>query len=102
MKSKFLVKNDVQYFLSKLFQRYCNSIKFEVFRKKINLLLLGRFTVNKVNFFLNVENNSKNVETKFNGRRISIDEVIKSINVNFLLFRSIFTFLLFLRDSTLC
>ena len=45
--------------------------------------------------------------TKFHGRRISIDEVIKSINVNFLFFksiffiRSIFAFLLFLRDSTL-
>ena len=49
----------------------------------------------------------QNVETKFHGRRISIDEVIKSINVNFLFFRSIFfirsifAFLLFLRDSTL-
>ena len=47
------------------------------------------------------------METKFHGRRISIDEVIKSINVNFLFFRSIFfirsifAFLLFLRDSTL-
>ena len=47
------------------------------------------------------------METKFHGRRISIDEVIKSINVNFLFFRSIFLlgqFLLscfFLRDSTL-
>ena len=50
-------------------------------------LLLGRFTVNKVNFFLEVQNNSNNVETKFHGRRISIDEVIKSINVNFLFFR---------------
>ena len=30
------------------------------------------------------------METKFHGRRISIDEVIKSINVNFLFFRSIF------------
>ena len=70
-------------------------------------LLLGRFTVNKVNFFLEVENNSNNVETKFHGRRISIDEVIKSINVNFLFFRSIFfvrsifALLLFLRVSTL-
>ena len=69
--------------------------------------LLGRFTVNKVNIFLEVENNSNNVETKFHGRRISIDEIIKSINVNFLFFRSIFfirsifAFLLFLRDSTL-
>ena len=36
--------------------------------------------------FLDVENNSKNVETKFHGRRISVYEVIKSINVNFLLF----------------
>ena len=53
-------------------------------------LLLGRFKVNKVNFFLDVENNSKNVETKFHGRRVSIDDVIKSINVNFLFFRSIF------------
>ena len=47
------------------------------------------------------------METKFHGRRISIDEVIKSVNVNFLFFRSIFfirsifAFLLFLRDSTL-
>ena len=47
------------------------------------------------------------MKTKFHGRRISIDEVIKSINVNFLFFRSIFfigsifAFLLFLRDSTL-
>ena len=46
------------------------------------------------------------METKFHGRRINIDEVIKSINVNFLFFRSIFfiksifAFLLFLRDST--
>ena len=46
------------------------------------------------------------METKFHGRRISIDEVIKSINVNFLFFRSIFfirsifAFLLFLRVST--
>ena len=59
-------------------------------------------------FFLEVENNSNNFETKFHGRRISIDEVIKSINVDFLFFRSIFffirsifAFLLFLRDSTL-
>ena len=52
--------------------------------------LLGRFTVNKVNFFLDEENNSKNLETKFHDRRISIDEVMKSINVNFLFFRSIF------------
>ena len=29
-----------------------------------------------------------------NGRRISIDEVIKSINVNFLFFRSIFVYLI--------
>ena len=29
------------------------------------MLLLGRFTVNKVNFFLDVENNSKNVEKNF-------------------------------------
>ena len=73
------------------------------------MLLLGRFTVNKVNFFfLEVENNPNNVETKFHGRGIiSIDEVIKSINVNFLFFRSIlfirsiFAFLLFLRGSTL-
>ena len=68
---------------------------------------LGRFTVNKVNFCLDVENISDNVETKFHGRRISIDEVIKSINVNFLFFRSIFfiwsifAFFHFLRDSTL-
>ena len=46
------------------------------------------------------------METKFHGRRISIDEVIKSINVKlfldqFFFFRSIFAFLLFLRDSTL-
>ena len=41
------------------------------------------------------------METKFHGRRISINEVIKSINVNFLFFRSIFAFLLFLRDCTL-
>ena len=49
------------------------------------------------------------METKFHGRRISIDEVLKSINVDFLFFRSIFfitgrsifAFLLFLRDSTL-
>ena len=47
------------------------------------------------------------METKFHGRRISIAEVIKSINVNFWFFRSIFfirsifAFLLFLRDSTL-
>jgi len=53
---------------------------------------------------LDVENHSKNVETKFYSHRISIDEVI---NVNFLLFRSIFfirlifAFLLFLCDSTL-
>ena len=33
------------------------------------------------------------METKFHDRRISIDEVIKSINVNFLFFRSIFFFL---------
>ena len=46
--------------------------------------------MNKVNFFLDVENNSKNVETKFHGRRISVYEVIKSINVNFLFFRSIY------------
>ena len=46
--------------------------------------------VNKVNFVLEVENYSNNVETKFHGSRISIDEVIKSINVNFLFFRSIF------------
>ena len=58
-------------------------------------------------FFLEVENNSNNVETTFHSHRISIDEVIKSINVNFLFFRSIFfirsifAFLLFLRDSTL-
>ena len=56
--------------------------------------------------FLDVENNSKNVETKFRGRRISVYEVIKSINVNFLFFwsiyfiRLIFAFLLFLRVST--
>ena len=54
------------------------------------MLLLGRFTVNEVNFFLDGENISNNVETKFHGRRISIDEVIKSMNVNFLFFRSIF------------
>ena len=48
--------------------------------------LVGQFTVNKVNFFLDVENNSKNVETKFHGRRISVYEVIKSVNVNFLFF----------------
>ena len=54
-----------------------------------------------------MENNSNNVETKFHGRRISIDEVIKSINVNFcfldqfFFIRSIFAFLLFLRVSTL-
>ena len=47
------------------------------------------------------------METKFHGRRISIDEALKSMNVNFLFFRSIFfirsifAFLLFLRDSTL-
>ena len=44
------------------------------------------------------------METKLHGLRISIDEVRKSINVNFLFFRSIFLlaqFLLFLRDSTL-
>ena len=47
------------------------------------------------------------METRFHGLRISIDEVIKLINVNFLFFRliffigSIFAFLLFLRDSTL-
>ena len=52
--------------------------------------LLGRFTVNKVNFFLDVENNSKNVETKFHGRRASTDEVIKSINVNFLFLNQFF------------
>ena len=51
--------------------------------------LLGQFTVNEVNFFLDGENISNNVETKFHGRRISIDEVIKSINVNFLFFWSI-------------
>ena len=28
----------------------------------------------------------RNVETKFHGRRISIDEVLKSINVNFFVF----------------
>ena len=57
---------------------------------------------------MDVENNFENVKTKFHGRRMSIDEVIKSINVNFLFFRSI-CFLLgqfllscfFLRDSTL-
>ena len=37
---------------------------------------LGRFTVNQVNFVLEVKKNSNNVETKFLGRRISIDEVI--------------------------
>ena len=60
--------------------------------------------VNMVKFFLDEENNSKNVETKFSGCRISIDKVIKSTNVNFLFFRSIFLlgqFLLFLRDSPL-
>ena len=47
------------------------------------------------------------METKFHGRKISIDEVIKSININFLFFRliffirSIFAFLLYLHDSTL-
>ena len=46
--------------------------------------------VNEVKYFLDVENNSKNVETKFHCHRVSIDEVIKSINVNFLFFRSIF------------
>ena len=57
--------------------------------------------------FMDVENNSKNVETKFHGRRISVYEVIKSINVNFLFFWSIFfiwsifAFLLFLRVSAL-
>ena len=30
------------------------------------------------------------METKFRVRRISIDEVLKSVNVNFLFFRSIF------------
>ena len=71
------------------------------------MLLLGQFTVNKVNFFLDVENNSKNVEKKFHGRRISVYEVMKSINVNFLFFwsiffiGSIFAFLLFLHVSTL-
>ena len=59
-------------------------------KNAVNLISNSRFTVNKVNFFLEVENNSNNVETKFHGRRISIDEVIKSINVNFLFFRSIF------------
>ena len=55
---------------------------------------------------MDVENISNNAETKFHDRRISIDEVIESINVNFLFFRSIFfirsifAFLLFLRDST--
>ena len=45
------------------------------------------------------------METKFHGRRISVYEVIKSINVNFLFFwsiffiRSIFAFLFFLRVS---
>ena len=33
------------------------------------------------------------METKFHGRRISIDEVIKSINVSFLFFWSIFFYL---------
>ena len=61
------------------------SIKFE--------LSLGRFTVF---FFLEVENNSNNVETKFHGRRISIDEVIKSINVNFLFFKDQFFFIKFI------
>ena len=48
------------------------------------------------------------METKFHGRRISIDEVIKSINVNFLFFFGQFflfgQFLfsdIFLRDSAL-
>ena len=64
--------------------------------------LLERFTVNKVNFVLDVENNSKNVETKFHGRRISIDEVIRSINVNFLFFRSIFLLGQFLLSLLFC
>ena len=72
-----------------------------------NALPVGRFTVNKVNFFLDVENNSKNVDTKFHCGWISVYEVIESINVNFLFIwsiffiRSIFAFLLFLRVSTL-
>ena len=55
---------------------------------------------------MDAEDNPKNVETEFHGRRINIDEVIKSTNVNFLFFksiifiRSIFAFLLFSRDST--
>ena len=39
------------------------------------------------------------METKFHGRRISVYQVIKSINVNILFFWSIFAFLLFLRVS---
>ena len=56
------------------------------------MLSLGRPKVNKVNFFLLVENNTKNVETKFHGCRTSINEVIKSIKVNFMVFRSIFIY----------
>ena len=69
----------------------------------INRAIHGQYS----QFFLDVESNSKNVETKFHGRRISVFEVIKSINVNFLFFWSIFfvrsisAFLLFLRVSTL-
>ena len=44
------------------------------------------------------------METKFHGRRVSIDEVMKSIFCfldQFFFSRSIFAFMLFLRDSTL-
>ena len=39
MKSKFLAKNDAQYFLSKFLERYFDSTKLKDFRTKINLLL---------------------------------------------------------------
>ena len=42
------------------------------------------------------------METKFHGRRISIDEVLKSINVNFLFFRSIFLLGQFLLSCFFC
>jgi len=41
---------------------------------------------------VDVENNSKNVETKFYGRRISIDEANISINVNFCFLGQFFLF----------
>ena len=57
-----------------------------------------------VKVFLVAENNAKNVETKFHGRKVStIDKVIKRINVNLFAFLGHFLlsqFLLFYPDST--